>query len=117
MLREASGRRAVEQSPVADARAERRFDGDAIEHRLQHGAAADRDLLERLRLAAGLVIGDAEHLRFAVFLDQVDGAVQREAAFERDRVRGRLVGSRSPGTGPNPNSNRVGCHSAPSCAR
>jgi hypothetical protein len=86
MLRESTGRGAVEKPAARDGPAEDLLDGEAVDDGLERRAAAD-DRLRRRPVAAGLVIGDAEVLRVVPALDDVDGSAKREPPVDDDRIR------------------------------
>ena len=72
--------RAVEQSAAVHRLIESGLDRHRIQHRLQDRAAADDHLVDAIGLSPRLVVGQAEHLRLDVLLDQVDRAFQLEPA-------------------------------------
>ena len=85
MIGESARGGAVEQPSAADRSAEQLLDREAVDDRLQRGAAAD-DRPRRRPVAAGLVIGDPQLFRLVAGLDDVDRAAQHEAAVDRDRL-------------------------------
>ncbi len=85
-LLEAAGRGAEEQPRLPHRRAQHRLGDRRVDERLQHAAAADHQRVLRAVLP-GLVIGDPQHLRLAVHVDDVDGAAQREPPVDQHRLR------------------------------
>src|SRR5262249_36984377 len=86
VLVKAACRSAVEETTVADRRVECFLDDHCVEHRLQRRTATHDGLLDSIGLAPGFVIGDPQHFRLSMALDQIDAGAQPDSILEHDIV-------------------------------